>query len=209
MNKKEINILFIFLIVWAIIIPLSESLAMELYKDTLKETNIEGQKVLYGIVLSISFLLIFNTLTFILESVRFDSKTKSKRELYSGSTVPFNQLVSDVVIKHKKEIGVIQLNGVFFNYIVLGIFATIILLGFIFGVIPFYLSEQKYIGFKDIIASIFTPLHYMLNSIGSIYINNNPFSRIILLLMLPIASMAYLYGISNIDKYAEKVNEEL
>lgn len=90
---------------------------------------------------------------------------------------------------------------------IIGMLLTIVLIGFVFNIIPLYLGEQQDIGFKDIISSIFAPSNYILSSIGGLYLNNIQLSRMILLPLLPIISLAYLYGISNIDKLSEKINQ--
>lgn len=241
MKTKEISILFIFLIIWATIIPLSESLAMGLYqtkedkssentlvsennvtvegvgniflkdsvletdKQSIDETSTNGQKMLYGTVLTISFLLMFNLLTIILENARFNRKIENKE--FSSGILFFNEAAFDIYKENKKEIGIVQINSRFFNLMIIGMLITIVLIGFIFNIIPLYLGEQQDIGFKDIISSIFAPSNYILRSIGGLYLNNIQLSRMILLPMLPAIALFYLYGISNIDKLSEKINQ--
>jgi hypothetical protein len=84
--------------------------------------------------------------------------------------------------------------------IVVGVCVLLSILGFLSGALELYFSSFESVKEVKLFHNFFTPFNYIASFFGSLYIDNVPLSRFVLLLIMPIALTVYMLVFSSVSK---------
>lgn len=79
----------------------------------------------------------------------------------------------------------------------------LLMIGLFVSLVPFYTSGIDSLSFSDFLSGLVKPLNYLSFTIGNLYIQNTPLSRILLLVLMPTLIVLYMLKVSSVSEAVE------